>query len=297
MSNITQMRVKGVDYDLSNPINSTKTNSLENLDCSKNLIQATVSKATKFSLKGEMWVGQKIKLFIISNGKFVQPILGNNIKTDFDTGIDINKGDIIPLEIECYDTNKYFISAKTDVKNPPYYILVSTKSSGSATIYKYTNQEGTETEQITIPAGSTDYKVDDLKYGFKTDSNGGPHITKIDATHLDTFNLTSMGQMFANCSSLTSLDLSNFDTSKVTSMSQMFANCSSLTSLDLSNFDTSKMITIGGTYIGGMFVGCSKLTHIKCKQVFKDWCWTNQGVITLPSAMREGGGGTWEIVG
>lgn len=127
MSNITQMRVNGVDYDLSNLVNSTKTNSLENLDCSKNLIQATVSKATNFSLSGEMQIGQKIKLFIISNGSFVQTISGDNIKTDFGSEIDVNKGDIIQLEIECYDTNKYFISGKS-TKEPTYYITVYGKS-------------------------------------------------------------------------------------------------------------------------------------------------------------------------
>ena len=36
------------------------------------------------------------------------------------------------------------------------------------------------------------------------------------------------------------------------------------------------------------------LTRIKCKQAFKDWCWTNQDTISLPTAVREGG--TWEIV-
>ena len=292
MSNITQMRVKGVDYDLSNPINSTKTNSLENLDCSKNLIQTTVSKATKFSLKGKMQVGQKIKLFIISNGKFVQPILGDNIKTDFGAGIDINKGDIIPLEIECYDTNKYFISGK-DVKEPPYYILVSTGDSRSAVIYKYTNQEGTEKERINIPAGSTNYKVDNLMYGFETNDSGymNWNITKLDTTHLNTFNIMNMENMFANCQSLTSLDLSNFDTSNVTSMTGMFAICRSLTSLDVSNFDTSNV-----TSMSAMFVNCSSLNHIKCKQAFKDWCWTNQNTIQLPTAMRSGGSGRWEIV-
>ena len=292
MSNITQMRVKGVDYDLSNPVNSTKTNSLENLDCSKNLIQATVSKTTKFSLKGEMQVGQKIKLFIISNGKFVQPILGDNIKTDFDAGIDINKGDIIPLEIECYDTNKYFISGK-DVKEPPHYILVSTNSSGSAVVYKYTNQEGTEKERITIPAGSIDYKLDDLMYGFETNDSGynNRNITKLDVTHLNTFNVTNMESMFANCQSLTSLDLSNFDTSRVTNMTGMFAVCRSLTSLDLSNFDISKV-----TKMSAMFYSCSSLNHIKCKQAFKDWCWANQNTIQLPTALRSGGSGRWEIV-
>ena len=184
----------------------------------------------------------------------------------------------------------YNATITKQMETATYYILVSTDSSGSATITKYTDQRAAQTEQITIPAGSTDYKVDDLKYGFYFDSHNGKHITKLDATYMDTFNLTSMYSMFLNCSSLTSLDLSNFDTSKVTNMGVMFLNCSSLTSLDLSNFDISRV-----NNAGGMFSGCSKLTHIKCKQAFKNWCWTNSTII-LPAAMKEGGDGTWEIV-
>ena len=45
-----------------------------------------------------------------------------------------------------------------------------------------------------------------------------------------------------------------------------------------------------------MFYGCYKLSKIKCKQAFKDWCITNQDKIKLPASMREGGSGTWEIV-
>ena len=97
--------------------------------------------------------------------------------------------------------------------------------------------------------------------------------------------------MFTACYSLPSLDLSNFDTSQVTNMYGMFANCSSLTSLDLSSFDTNQV-----TDMNSMFRGCNKLTHIKCKQLIKDWCITNQGAINLPTAMRDGGSGKWEIV-
>ena len=264
MSNITQMRVKGVDYDLSNIVNSTKTNSLENLDCSKNLIYAVVNKPTKFSLKGGMQIGQKIKLFIISNGNFSQVISDNNIKTDFGAGVKLKVGDIVQLNIECYDTNKYFINGR-GVNPITYYILVSTNSSGSTTIDKYTNQEGTETEPITIPADSTDYKVDNLRYGFRV-SGGARYISKLDTAYLNTSNMTNMSNMFNSCSALTSLDLSSFDTSKVTNMSNMF-------------------------------YGCGALTHIKCKQAFKNWCWTNQDTISLPSAMRSDGSGRWEIVG
>ena len=264
MSNITQMRVKGVDYDLSNLVNSTKTNSLENLDCSKNLIQATVSKATNFSLSGEMQAGQKIKLFIISNGSFVQPISGDNIKTDFGSEIDVNKDDIILLEIECYDTNKYFISGKS-TKEPTYYITVYAGPGGYGELYKYRDNTHTSYDTINLDELAGDnlsIKIDDLKFGF---SFSYSYCDKIDLTGLNTYFITNMRNMFRSCDSVKSLDLSNFDTSKVAHKTEIFT-------------------------------GCSSLNHIKCKQAFKDWCWANQDTIDLPSAMRSGGGGTWEIV-
>lgn len=107
----------------------------------------------------------------------------------------------------------------------------------------------------------------------------------------DTSNSTNFRAMFGYCESLGSLDLSSFNTSKCTNFSAMFLACSSLGSLDLSNFDISK-----ATSFNDMFYGCDKLTHIKCKQVFKNWCITNQTTISLPSTLRNGAG-TWEIVG
>ena len=75
--------------------------------------------------------------------------------------------------------------------------------------------------------------------------------------YLNTSEVTDMGDMFGQCSSLTSLDLSNFNTAKVTRMLYMFYKCSSLTSLDLSSFNTSKVISIGS-----MFKDCSSLQTI-----------------------------------
>ena len=73
----------------------------------------------------------------------------------------------------------------------------------------------------------------------------------------NTSNVTSMSNMFYNCSGLTSLDVSSFDTSNVTRMSRMFEDCSGLTSLDVSSFDTSNVI-----YMSSMFSGCSGLTSL-----------------------------------
>lgn len=81
---------------------------------------------------------------------------------------------------------------------------------------------------------------------FKGDASslfaGLPNLEKIEGLkNLDTKEVTSMKQMFANDPKLTSLDLSNFNTSKVTDMMGMFTNDSSLTSLDVSQFDTSNV--------------------------------------------------------
>ena len=47
--------------------------------------------------------------------------------------------------------------------------------------------------------------------------------------NFNTSNVTNMGSMFRDCSSLTSLDLSNFNTANVTSMDYMFSECYKLT--------------------------------------------------------------------
>ena len=77
----------------------------------------------------------------------------------------------------------------------------------------------------------------------------------LDLSIFDTSNVTDMGYMFYNCTSLTSLDLSTFNTSNVTNMGRMFQSCSSLTSLDLSSFDTSNV-----TNMDYMFYNCTSLT-------------------------------------
>ncbi|MCJ1994402.1 BspA family leucine-rich repeat surface protein, partial [Lactococcus piscium] len=67
-------------------------------------------------------------------------------------------------------------------------------------------------------------------------------------TNLDTSNITTMLNMFRDCSSLVTLDLSNFNTEKVTDTRDMFRNCTSLTTLDLSKFNTKKVIDMRGMF-------------------------------------------------
>ena len=83
------------------------------------------------------------------------------------------------------------------------------------------------------------------------------NLTSINTNGWDTSNVTNMGTMFYCCNKLTSIDISSFNTSKVTSMNMMFYECNNLTSLDVSNFNTSKV-----TGMLGMFSNCNKLTSL-----------------------------------
>ena len=82
-------------------------------------------------------------------------------------------------------------------------------------------------------------------------------LTNLDLSSFNTANVTDMHNMLSYCESLTSLDLSSFNTANVTNMSIMFSGCSSLTSLDLSSFNTSNV-----TNMSSMFSECSSLTSL-----------------------------------
>lgn len=84
-------------------------------------------------------------------------------------------------------------------------------------------------------------------------------LTTIDVSTWDTHNVTDMGLMFSNASSLTSIgSLAGWDTGKVTNMSGMFDNTFALTSLDgIENWNTSNV-----TNISSMFAGAMELTKL-----------------------------------
>ena len=111
--------------------------------------------------------------------------------------------------------------------------------------------------------------------------NGFKKLTSIEGIkNLKTDEVTSMKQMFKDCSALNSnsLDLSGFITSKVTDMSGMFWGCSALTTLDLGNFDTSQVTTMKN-----MFFKCSALTELDVSDF-------NATSVTDISSMFEGCG-------
>ena len=75
--------------------------------------------------------------------------------------------------------------------------------------------------------------------------------------YLNTSEVTNMGYMFYECTSLTSLDLSHFNTAKATYMTCMFNGLTALTSLDLSTFNTANV-----EYMQSMFDGLTALTSL-----------------------------------
>lgn len=147
--------------------------------------------------------------------------------------------------------------------------------------------------------------------------------------YLNTENVTDMGHMFYNCSSLTSLDVTHFNTANVTNMSRMFSSCSSLTSLDVRNFNTANVMNMNGmfsysvaltslyltnfntekvTNMENMFSGCQALTTIyasskfvttqvtkssgmfnKCEKLKGEEVWTKDKATDKTFAKIEGG--------
>ena len=92
-------------------------------------------------------------------------------------------------------------------------------------------------------------------------------LTSLDVTHFNTANVTNMSYIFSGCSKLTSLDVTHFNTAKVKNMHQMFFRCSSLTSLDVTYFNTANV-----TDMYSMFFSCSSLalldvTHFNTENV------------------------------
>ena len=110
-------------------------------------------------------------------------------------------------------------------------------------------------KKLTSIEGIKNLKTDEvtsMKQMFKDCS--ALNSNSLDLSGFNTSNVTDMKQMFYGCNTLDSLDLSSFDTSNVTDMKQMFWGCSKITGLDLSEFDAKNV-----TNISSMFGGCSAL--------------------------------------
>ena len=93
---------------------------------------------------------------------------------------------------------------------------------------------------------------------------------------LDTSNMTTMKDLFKNCTQLNSIECSDWDTSNVTDMSYMFVGCESLTQLDLSNWDISNVTTMES-----MFYNCTNLISITMNN--SDYNSVNKVIAQLPT--------------
>ena len=106
---------------------------------------------------------------------------------------------------------------------------------------------------------------------------------------LDTSNMTTMRDLFKNCTQLNSIECSDWDTSNVTDMQGMFYDCNKLTSIDLSNFNTSNV-----TNMESMFTNCSNLSYINMNN--SDYNSVNKIIAQLPTRTADSMG-TLNIAG
>jgi surface protein len=86
-------------------------------------------------------------------------------------------------------------------------------------------------------------------------------LTNLNINNWDVSNVTDMSYMFRGVK-LSTLNLNNWNTSNVTRMQMMFYNCSNLSNLYISNWDVSKVTTFEE-----MFWDCPSLTNID----FSNW--------------------------
>ena len=146
--------------------------------------------------------------------------------------------------------NNYETVIEDNIKNKPYIIAIVE-----------VEKKDKELERYII--SFLNAKTDGLFYECKT-------IKRI--LILESKNVTDMGGMFCQCSSLEELYFCNIDTSNVRIMFSMFNGCLSLEKLDLSNFNTKNVASTDC-----IFDGCSVLKKenviVKDKKIID--CLTN----------------------
>lgn len=128
----------------------------------------------------------------------------------------------------------------------------------------FLQNSGNSTGLDRFPENTTSIVVGNADQKVKvTDGNAArlfselTNLTYLDASGLDTSDITTMYRMFYNCRNLITLDVSGWDTGCVTNMDYMFQTCNSLTGLDVSGWDTGNV-----TSMYSMFRGCSSLTGL-----------------------------------
>ena len=243
-------------------IGEIEKNSIENL---------TIYYKSSSTANGNVFVKTKAK--IIAGYAFMKN--GYNDKSEFwsDTyrtnikNIEFKKS-LTGLPSSCTSSNKCWDISESSTQSKKVYAYLTTNSSDSSKydlhiLSKYRVYAPnfsrrlfqSYTSLIAIAFNNNFYtsNVTDMGFMFSNCTS----LTSLNLSNFNTSNVTSMGAMFTQCTSLTSLDLSDFNTSNVKDMQHMFSWCSKLTTLNLSGFDTSKVENIGS-----MFHRCMLLTTL-----------------------------------
>lgn len=219
-----------------------------------------------------------------SNGVIYFNRSGNSVQTsDIVVNFNFNDDGIAYVNFPSNFNGKFSFGNQNNTNLKEFYIINTPNKSVSSVWSLFEGCTNLTTVDIGLLFDRSLVVMQGLFYNCK-------NLTSITLT--DGFmRATYTSYMFFGCNKLPSIDLSFLQTTNVKDMNNMFTACNGLTSLDLSNFDTSNV-----TNMGYMFYVCSKLTHIRCKQAFYDWCMKNTDTIKLPTAMKSGGTGTWEII-
>ena len=164
--------------------------------------------------------------------------------------------------------NGMYLAWYEDSDNDGYYEVTIAGEGGvvanSNSSYLFANiGYGVENQEVTITG------LENLETGLVTNMSYMFRECKAQQLNLNTFdtsNVTSLQNMFYNCSNLEALNLNNWNTSNVTNLFSTFQGCTNLTTLEVSDWDTSKVTLMGeqaGFWsYGGTFQGCSSLTEL-----------------------------------
>ena len=167
--------------------------------------------------------------------------------SDYDTEIVYNNNGTYTVAVYFKDMNKQPTRVEIDSNATRVESFNNTTSLTSM-------KETFPSSAIYINASEIDTtNVTDMSYLFSMCKS----LPSVNLSNFNTSNVTTMKMMFYACDSLTSLDLSNFNTSNVTDMNQMFYSCDNLASLDVNNFNTVNVINMEK-----MFSNCTSLTSL-----------------------------------
>ncbi len=248
-----------VEFDRNVGVNEVST--LINIPVNKRMVYAKLSGdsglGSGISVQSGMEIGDELTVVcectsnmhvkFLPNDQYVY--LGKQGLTDPES---FSAGEMFKLYITKIQSDKYVV--RIGMLKSRNFVSVTAKGSSptpNIIMYKIDNPSGDNWTQINIPANADHYKLNNLKYGFKTsakdkssheyiDNKTVQTITEIDVNSLNTTNITNMAGMFRGCTTLSSIPgLSRMKTTGVTDMSRMFQDCKSINTFDLSSFDFS----------------------------------------------------------